>query len=70
MDPISNLSRAFDVAHGVFLGVTPDKWSAQSPCSEWDARGVKTGTSNNNVAEMENLLHATIELLLAESFVK
>ncbi len=40
MDPISNLSRAFDVAHGVFLGVTPDKWSAQSPCTDWDARGV------------------------------
>jgi uncharacterized protein (TIGR03086 family) len=40
MDPISNLSRAFDVAHDVFLGVDPDKWTAQSPCTEWDARGV------------------------------
>lgn len=40
MDPISNLSRAFDVAHDVFLGVDPDKWTAQSPCAEWDARGV------------------------------
>jgi uncharacterized protein (TIGR03086 family) len=40
MDPISNLSRAFDVAHGVFVGVDPDKWTAQSPCTDWDARGV------------------------------
>ena len=40
MDPISNLARSFDVAYDVFRGVTPDKWTAQSPCTEWDARGV------------------------------
>lgn len=38
--------------------------------AEWDGRGVKTGTPNNNVVEMENLLHTTIDLLLAEPFVK
>lgn len=38
--------------------------------AEWDGRGVKTGTSNSNAAEMENLLHLTIDLLLAEPFVK
>lgn len=36
----------------------------------WDAKGVKTGTSNNNVEELEKLLHGTIDLLLAEPFVK
>lgn len=35
--------------------------------AEWDAKGVKTGTSNNNVEEMEKLLQGTIGLLLAES---
>ena len=40
MDPIANLARAFDVAHGVFVGVDPATWDAPSPCSDWDARGV------------------------------
>ena len=40
MDPIDNLARAFDVAHGVIAKVRPDQWSSQSPCTEWDARAV------------------------------
>lgn len=40
MDPIANLAAAFDVAYVVFKGVSPDKWTAQSPCTDWDARGV------------------------------
>ena len=38
--PIQNLSTAFNEAHRVLAAVPADKWSAQSPCSEWDARGV------------------------------
>ncbi len=40
MDPIDNMARSFDVAKAVFAGVTPDRWTAQSPCEDWDARGV------------------------------
>ena len=36
----------------------------------WDAKGAKTGTPNNNVAELEVLLNATIDKLLAEPFGK
>ncbi len=34
----------------------------------WDAKGVKTGTSNTNVAELEILLNKTIDKLLAEPY--
>ena len=40
MDPIANLAAACEVAHGVVKGVSADKWGAQSPCTEWDARAV------------------------------
>ena len=40
MDPVANLERAFDAAHAAIQRVPADKWAAQSPCSEWDARGV------------------------------
>ncbi len=40
MDPITNLAAAFDIAQGVMSQVPADAWSAQSPCSDWDARGV------------------------------
>lgn len=40
MDPIQQLSTAFDITHGVIAAVSADKWSAQSPCAEWDARAV------------------------------
>ncbi len=34
----------------------------------WDAKGVKTGTPNSNVAELEILLNRTIDKLLTEEF--
>lgn len=34
----------------------------------WDAKGVKTGTDNNNLQELEILLNKTIDKLLAEPF--
>ncbi len=34
----------------------------------WDAKGAKTGTANNNVEELENLLNHTIDKLLAEQY--
>ena len=40
MDPVQSLSVAFDEAHKVMAAVRPDQWSAQSPCAEWDVRGV------------------------------
>lgn len=40
MDPIANFAHALDIAHGVIAGVPADKWGDQSPCTEWDARGV------------------------------
>lgn len=40
MDPISNLAAALDEARRVIGSVGADQWSAQSPCSEWDVRGV------------------------------
>ena len=40
MDPIANFAHALDIAHGVIAGVPADKWTAPSPCTEWDARGV------------------------------
>lgn len=40
MDPIANFARALDIAHEVFTKVSPDTWGAQSPCADWDARGV------------------------------
>lgn len=36
--------------------------------ASWDERGVKTGTERNNVEELEVLLNATIDKLLAEPF--
>jgi len=36
----------------------------------WDAKGTKTGTSRNNVEELETLLNHTINKLLAEPFKK
>jgi hypothetical protein len=32
----------------------------------WDAKGAKTGTANTNAQELEALLNATIDKLLAE----
>ena len=40
MDPFANYARALDVAREVFAQVSPDTWGNQSPCAEWDARGV------------------------------
>ncbi len=40
MDPISSLAQAYDLAHGVIANVPADRWNTQSPCSEWDTRGV------------------------------
>ena len=34
--------------------------------ADWDAKGVKTGTSRNNVEELEVLLNTTLDKLLAE----
>jgi hypothetical protein len=36
----------------------------------WDAKGAKTGTEHNNVAQLEILLNRTIDKLLAEPFAK
>lgn len=36
----------------------------------WDAKGVKTGTGRSNLEELEILLNATIDKLLAEPFEK
>lgn len=36
----------------------------------WDAKGVKTGTPNTNVGQLEILLNHTIDKLLAEEFKK
>jgi cytochrome oxidase Cu insertion factor (SCO1/SenC/PrrC family) len=36
----------------------------------WDAKGAKTGTEHNNVAQLEILLNQTIDKLLAEPFKK
>jgi hypothetical protein len=38
--------------------------------ADWDAKGAKTGTANNNAGELELLLNNTIDKLLAESFEK
>jgi hypothetical protein len=38
--------------------------------AEWDAKGAKTGTTNNNAGELELLLNNTIDKLLAEPFEK
>lgn len=38
--------------------------------AEWDAKGAKTGTANNNAGELEILLNHTIDKLLAEPFKK
>lgn len=40
MDPVQTLSTAFDEAVAVVRNVKPDQWTLQSPCSEWDVRGV------------------------------
>lgn len=38
--------------------------------AEWDAKGAKTGTANNNAGELELLLNHTIDKLLAEPLEK
>lgn len=40
MDPVAALAQAYDLAHGVMSNVAPDQWTVQSPCTEWDAKGV------------------------------
>lgn len=40
MDPIESLEKSYEITHSIIANVPADKWSAQSPCSEWDARGV------------------------------
>ena len=40
MDPISVFAAACDEANAVLARVTPEQWSLQSPCAEWDVRGV------------------------------
>ena len=40
MDPIANLATAYDIMEQTIAAVPVDRWSAQSPCPEWDARGV------------------------------
>jgi uncharacterized protein (TIGR03086 family) len=40
MDPIATLSTAYDIMERTIAAVPSDKWSAQSPCAEWDAKGV------------------------------
>ncbi len=40
MDPISAFAAACDEATAVLAKVAPDQWSIQSPCAEWDVRGV------------------------------
>jgi uncharacterized protein (TIGR03086 family) len=40
VDPVQSLSAAFDEAVAVVRKVKPDQWTLQSPCSEWDVRGV------------------------------
>jgi uncharacterized protein (TIGR03086 family) len=40
MDPISNLAKAYDIMERTIAAVPPEKWTNQSPCAEWDAKGV------------------------------
>ena len=40
MDPIETFALALDEAAAVLGRVSADQWSVQSPCSEWDVRGV------------------------------
>ena len=40
MDPIASLSTSYDIMERTIAAVSPEKWSTQSPCSEWDAKGV------------------------------
>jgi uncharacterized protein (TIGR03086 family) len=40
MDPIANLSTSYDIMEKTIAAVPAAKWSAQSPCTEWDAKGV------------------------------
>ena len=40
MDPIENLAAATDIAYGIIAKVPAERWSSQSPCSEWDVRAV------------------------------
>ncbi len=40
MDPIATLSTAYDIMENTIAAVPATQWSAQSPCTEWDAKGV------------------------------
>ncbi len=40
MDPIATFTAACNEAKSVLANVGPDQWTNQSPCSEWDVRGV------------------------------
>jgi uncharacterized protein (TIGR03086 family) len=40
MDPIEKFAAAVDIAYGIIANVPADRWSSQSPCSEWDVRAV------------------------------
>ena len=40
MDPISVFAAACDEASAVLANVGADQWSTQTPCTDWDVRGV------------------------------
>jgi uncharacterized protein (TIGR03086 family) len=40
VDPISIFAAACDEANAVLAKVGADQWTTQSPCAEWDVRGV------------------------------
>lgn len=40
MDPIANFAAAVDEGRKVLGAVSADQWSVQSPCAEWDVKGV------------------------------
>lgn len=40
MDPIANFAAAVDEGRKVLGAVSADQWTAQSPCAEWDVKGV------------------------------
>ena len=40
MDPIASLATSYDIMERTIAAVASEQWSTQSPCSEWDAKGV------------------------------
>jgi uncharacterized protein (TIGR03086 family) len=40
MDPIANLATSYDIMERTIASTPADKWSVQSPCAEWDAKGI------------------------------